>query len=240
MSFRLATASRLAALLGLVVSAAIGCSSADGGPLGDPLASEDGGADTGSSDDAGSSDDSGSGDEDTGGGASDSGAPSSDSGGTTADTGGGFDAGDGWPEAYADLEAQILAETNKRRAAGADCRTKGKFGPAGPLTMHPLLTLAARKHSKDMATKNYFAHDNLAGQSPFDRMKAEGYKGTTMGENIAAGNSTVAKTMDQWMNSDGHCANIMNPKYTQLGVGYFYTSTSKYKHYWTQNFGAGG
>jgi uncharacterized protein YkwD len=148
------------------------------------------------------------------------------------------DASTGWPAAYAALEQGILEETNKRRAAGADCHTQGKFGPAGPLVMQPQLQASARKHSKDMAEHNYFSHTDLSGGSPFDRMKAEGYTGGFMGENIAAGNATVAATMDQWMNSDGHCANIMNPKYTQLGVGYFYTSTSTYKHYWTQNFGA--
>lgn len=233
MSFRFVPGLRHVAFFALAVVVATGCSSAEFGSGAD----DDGGI---GADDAGSSGGDTGSDED-GGGTADSGAAKTDSGTPPGDTGsGGFDAGDGWPDAYATLEEQVLAETNKRRAAGADCRTKGKFGPAGPLAMHPLLTLAARKHSKDMATKNYFAHDNLEGKSPFDRMKAEGYKGSTMGENIAAGNSTAAKTVEQWMNSDGHCANIMNPKYTQLGVGYFYTSTSKYKHYWTQNFGAGG
>ena len=164
------------------------------------------------------------------GGVVDSGKPVVDSGTPSSD----------WPAEYASLEQQVLEETNKRRALGADCRTGGKFPPAPPLTMHPLLQASARKHSKDMATNNFFSHTNLSGQSSFDRMKAEGYKGTTMGENIAAGNATAVKTLDQWMASDGHCANIMSAKYTQLGVGYFYGATSKYKHYWTQNFGAGG
>ncbi len=168
--------------------------------------------------------------------AADAGRPPVDSGSGSADAG----ASGGWPAAYATLEQQVLEETNKRRALGADCRTKGRFPPAPPVTGHPLLQAAARKHSQDMALKGYFAHNNLAGLTPFDRMKAEGYKGGTMGENIAAGNATAVKTVDQWMNSDGHCANIMNAKYTQLGVGYFYSATSKYKHYWTQNFGAGG
>ncbi|MBI2392195.1 MAG: CAP domain-containing protein [Deltaproteobacteria bacterium] len=162
--------------------------------------------------------------------------PPADTGTVVTDSGASGD----WPAAYATFEQQVLEETNKRRALGADCRTGGKFGPAKPLVMHPLLQAAARKHSKDMALNNFFAHTNLAGLSPFDRMKAEGYKGTTMGENIAAGNSTAAATVQQWMNSDGHCANIMSAKYTQLGVGYWYSATSKYRHYWTQNFGAGG
>jgi uncharacterized protein YkwD len=160
----------------------------------------------------------------------DTGTVVTDTGSTTGD----------WPAAYASLEQQILVETNRRRALGASCGTKGSFGPAPALVMQSQLQWAARKHSKDMATNNYFSHTNLAGKSPFDRMRAEGYRGGTMGENIAAGNGTAAATMDQWMKSDGHCANIMNKSYTQLGVGYWYSATSTYRHYWTQNFGAGG
>ncbi len=145
-----------------------------------------------------------------------------------------------WPAEYAALEQAILVETNRRRAAGATCPSGVSFPPMGALVMHPQLQAAARKHSKDMATNNYFAHNSQDGRTPFVRMKAEGYKGGTMGENIAAGNSTAAATMDQWMKSDGHCKNIMNKSYTQLGVGYWYNSASTYRHYWTQNFGAGG
>jgi uncharacterized protein YkwD len=158
-----------------------------------------------------------------------------DTGTVVADTG-----TTGWPAAYATLEQQVLEETNKRRAAGANCGTKGSFGPAPALVMQSQLQAAARKHSKDMAENNYFSHTNLAGQSPFDRMRAEGYTGTTMGENIAAGNATALQTVTQWMNSDGHCAKIMNRSFTQLGVGYWYNASSRYRHYWTQNFGAGG
>ncbi len=169
--------------------------------------------------------------------------PATDQGASQADTGATLDsapAAPDWPADYATLEQQILEETNRRRAAGASCGTKGTFGPAPPLVMHPLLTAAARKHSEDMATRNFFSHNTPEGTTPFDRMKAAGYAGSTMGENIAAGNATAAKTMEQWMSSDGHCANIMSPKYTQLGVGYFPNPSSKLRHYWTQNFGAGG
>jgi uncharacterized protein YkwD len=226
----------------------VGCSSADGGST-DPVVDDDAATTTEDSGTTTEEDTTPSGDDV---GTADSTTPTTDTGtktdtavadtakpdtGTTVtDTG----TTDDWPAAYAALEEGILVETNKRRAAGASCGTKGTFGPAGPLVMQSQLRTAARKHSKDMATNNFFAHNNLAGKTPFDRMKAEGYKGTTMGENIAAGNGTVAATMDQWMKSDGHCANIMNKSYTQLGVGYWYNATSTYRHYWTQNFGAGG
>ncbi len=232
----------LAAVIAAVAACAsleVGCSSADGGIDG-PVVDDDAATTT---EDSGATvdDDAGGADSttpaaDTGAPKADTGTPKADTAAPPTDTG---TSGD-WPAANAALEEGILAETNKRRAAGANCNTKGTFGPAGPLVMHPLLQLAARKHSKDMATQNYFSHTNLAGKSPFDRMKAEGYKGGTMGENIAAGNATVAATMDQWMKSDGHCANIMNKSYTQLGVGYWNNPSSTYRHYWTQNFGAGG
>ncbi len=228
----------LIALVALPTVALLGCSSGDDEPVvgDDPATTLDDGGVTSGEDDASTLDDTGS---PTIGDAGADARPVPTDTGTTPPADTGTASGD-WPAAYAALEQQVLEETNKRRALGADCRTKGKFPAAKPLVMHPLLQAAARKHSKDMALKNFFAHNNLAGLTPFDRMKAEGYKGTTMGENIAAGNATAAQTVTQWMNSDGHCANIMSAKYTQLGVGYFYSATSKYKHYWTQNFGAGG
>ena len=57
----------------------------------------------------------------------------------------------------------------------------------------------------------------------------------TYGENIAAGNATAAATVEQWMNSPGHRANIMNPDFTHIGVGYIQTNGG-YRHYWVQMF----
>ncbi|HEY8376537.1 MAG TPA: CAP domain-containing protein, partial [Nannocystis sp.] len=75
------------------------------------------------------------------------------------------------------------------------------------------------------------------GESPWDRMAKAGYGNyKTAGENIAAGSATAAGTMDQWMNSDGHCANIMNPNFQHIGVGYH--PGGQWGHLWTQVFGA--
>lgn len=78
----------------------------------------------------------------------------------------------------------------------------------------------------------HFSHTSLDGRSPYDRMKDAGYTYAYAAENIAAGNSTVAATLAQWLNSAGHCANIMNSKAIELGVGYAYNSNATYKHYW--------
>ena len=68
-------------------------------------------------------------------------------------------------------------------------------------------------------------------------MKWVGYNYSVVGENIAVGNSTVDATMKQWLSSPGHCANIMNRNFTEIGIGYDYGASSTYKHYWVQNFG---
>jgi uncharacterized protein YkwD len=88
-----------------------------------------------------------------------------------------------------------------------------------------------------MADNDYFAHNNLMGESPFDRMQLAGYNYSWAGENIAAGNSAATATMGQWLgSSSGHCENIMNPAFEHLGVGY--AQGGSFGHYWTQNFGA--
>ena len=141
-----------------------------------------------------------------------------------------------WEPGFTELENEILQIVNQHRAEGANCGSAGSFGPAGPLTMNPALRCAARVHSQDMVDRNFFDHTNPSGESPFQRMGQAGYNYSTAGENIAAGNSTAAATMQQWMDSDGHCGNIMNPSFTEIGVGYY--PGGQYGHVWTQTFGA--
>jgi uncharacterized protein YkwD len=140
-----------------------------------------------------------------------------------------------WQAGWSALEDEVVTIANQRRAEGANCGSKGSFGPAGPLKMDPLLRCAARMHSKDMVDRDFFSHDNPDGESPWDRIAKTGYGGYSgAGENIAAGSATAAAVIDQWMNSDGHCANIMNPAFNWIGVGYY--PGGGYGHYWTQVF----
>lgn len=147
------------------------------------------------------------------------------------------DAAKGWSAEWRQLEEDVLVIVNQKRAAGASCGAEGNFGPAPPLTMDPNLRCAGRMHSKDMADRDFFSHTNPDNESPWDRMDKAGYGAySNAGENIAAGSPDAAGTMDQWMNSDGHCANIMNPDFEHIGVGYH--PGGQYGHLWTQVFGA--
>jgi uncharacterized protein YkwD len=134
------------------------------------------------------------------------------------------------------LEDEIVALVNQRRAMGADCGGT-QFAATGPVVMNAQLRAAARAHSLDMGTRSFFAHNSPEGTTPFQRIAAAGYTGSPQGENIAAGGATAASTMMQWMNSPGHCRNIMNPQYRSIGVGYARVQGSRYTHYWTQKFG---
>ena len=136
----------------------------------------------------------------------------------------------------AQFRAELLTAVNSARKVARTCGTTS-YPAVPPLTVNTQLNTAAQGHAANMAAKNFFSHTGLDGKSPFDRMTAAGYKYSYAGENIAAGNATVAATMTQWLNSPGHCANIMSKNFTQIGFGYDNSSTSTYKHYWVQNFG---
>ncbi len=94
----------------------------------------------------------------------------------------------------------------------------------------------ARGHSTDMATRNYFAHQNPEGKTPGNRLDNGGVNWTACSENIVAGYYDPYAIANGWYNSEGHRKNILNSKYKYLGIGFAYKSTAEYKYYGTQNF----
>jgi len=56
--------------------------------------------------------------------------------------------------------------------------------------------------------------------SPSDRLAAAQYVWEAYGENVAMGQRSAAEVVSAWMKSPGHRANILNPRYTELGIGY--------------------
>ncbi|MEE2755348.1 MAG: CAP domain-containing protein [Myxococcota bacterium] len=144
---------------------------------------------------------------------------------------------DAWPRDWIAFEEAVLEETNRARAVSRSC-DMDQFEPAPPLEMDIYLTYAARLHARDMGLNDYFEHTSLDGRSATDRMRQAGFMGASpTGENIAAGQSTPAEVVESWINSPGHCRNIMDPDYTVLGVGYSVAETGRFDTYWVQNFG---
>ena len=109
-----------------------------------------------------------------------------------------------------------------------------------PLTFNTQLFTAAQNHSLSMANNDFFSHINPNGSDSFDRIQDTGYQYSTAGENIAAGYLTPEAVVQGWMNSQGHRANLLNPNFTEIGLGYFYLQNDRgnvnYNSYWTQIF----
>ena len=131
----------------------------------------------------------------------------------------------------------LLAQVNAARAKPRMCGRQ-RFAAARPLSWNASLGAAAQGHSKAMAYGNYFAHQDPDGDTAVDRARAAGFRGRQIGENIAAGQGSASKAMAGWLASPGHCANLMNPMFTQVGAGYATEARSDEGVYWTMMFGA--
>lgn len=121
--------------------------------------------------------------------------------------------------------SQVISLVNAARA-DAGC---------GPVAADGALTAAAQAHSADMAAGDYFSHTSKDGRTFADRIRAAGYSGGALAENIAAGQSSAASVMAGWMDSPAHRATILNCSYRHIGVGV--AQGGSYGTYWTQDFG---
>ncbi len=132
------------------------------------------------------------------------------------------------------FQQEILDRVNQARAAGRTCGTK-TYGPAPALRWNGVLFNAAGAHSTDMAANNYFSHTSQDGRNPGQRITGAGYAWSAYGENIAAGQTSAQAVVDGWLASPGHCANIMNASYADIGTACVASSTSTYRTYWTMD-----
>jgi len=116
-------------------------------------------------------------------------------------------------------EQQVLDLVNQeRQKAGLNA-----------LTMDSRLSKVAMDKAQDMYNNNYFDHQSPTYGSPFDMMNSNGITYNAAGENIAKGQTSPTEVMNQWMNSPGHRANILNGSYTKIGIAY-------YNNEWVQEF----
>jgi uncharacterized protein YkwD len=130
----------------------------------------------------------------------------------------------------------VLELVNKERTTGATCGDT-YFQPTTPLSSNQKLADSAIAHAQDMAVNDYFSHESKNGEKLKDRVNKQEYSWLTIGENIAKGQKTSAQVVRDWMNSPGHCKNIMNPNFGELGVGR--DDNLRKEYIWVQVFGRG-
>ena len=151
-----------------------------------------------------------------------------------------------------DMKAEYLKAINDARNVSQDCGTEGSFSAVSALIWNDSLYSAAFEHSNDMAESNTFSHNGSGTNSDWtgvelgkqstskERIENNAYADwNRIGENIAAGQmyTTAEEVVKGWLASDGHCANIMNPDFNELGMAKMEKSGTTYDIYWTQNFG---
>ena len=126
-------------------------------------------------------------------------------------------------------EAEMLGAVNFHRAANG----------VAPLVACGNLNEAAQAHSQDQADHSSMSHNGSDGSTVGERAGRAGYAGWyRLGENVAYGYPDIASVMAGWMGSSGHKANILDGRFTHLGVGRARSGTGPW--YWTQVFGAAG
>lgn len=130
---------------------------------------------------------------------------------------------------------EMLALVNQVRSRGRNCGNKW-YPVAPPVTWSAELAQAATAHSQDMADRRYFSH-RAPAPAPYGAafgQRADYFKYPLFprSENIAAGDTTAREAIDSWVKSAGHCANLMDPSATQVGMGH-----DRASRYWTQMFG---
>ncbi len=134
------------------------------------------------------------------------------------------------------LREGMLALVNRARAQPRSCGAKA-FDAAPPLAWNDALASAAQSHASAMATRNYFSHTGHDGSTPAQRVEHHGYRYRATGENIAAGNLTLEAAMAGWLQSPGHCAALMNSRFTEMGAAFAVNPASRMGIYWAQSFG---
>jgi uncharacterized protein YkwD len=135
------------------------------------------------------------------------------------------------------VEREVLARVNAARAEPRRCG-KTFYAAAAPLALSEQLSRIAAGHSAAMGARDDLAHQDPDGSMPADRVRRGGYDARIVGENVASGVPTAAEVVAGWLASPGHCANIMDVRFTEMGIAYAVAPRSEGAIYWTQLFAA--
>jgi len=130
---------------------------------------------------------------------------------------------------------QVLNLVNRARASSRRCGAT-LYNASQPLRLNALLDKAAQRHASDMARHKQMTHAGSDGSTPAQRVTRQGYRWKAVGENVAAGAGSAEEVVAGWLASPGHCANIMNSQFTEMGVAFAVNRHDDLVVYWAQNF----
>lgn len=141
-------------------------------------------------------------------------------------------------EVDSELKQQMLTLVNNARTQDRSCNGQ-LFNATTAVTWNDKLAVAAKVHSDDMATNNFFAHQGSNSLEVGGRVQIAGYTFITVGENLYAGAANSAEAIEGLLNSTtGHCENIMDPNFKEMGVACTRVADTEFGTYYTQVLGA--
>lgn len=139
-----------------------------------------------------------------------------------------------------DEKTTLLELVNDIRQKGCNCGDE-YMPPVNSIKWNDTLQKAAQIHSDDMAENNFFEHAGSDGKDGGYRIESVGYIWSWWGENIykeqslGASISLAKNAFNAWLNSAGHCKNMMNSNFTDMGVAKNLRRKNN-TTFWTQNF----
>lgn len=138
------------------------------------------------------------------------------------------------PDASANaLDERVLALVNEARGEPRRCGNEA-FPAAVPVRGDAALREAAKAHARDMAAHALLGHRGSDGSMPADRATRAGYAWKAVAENVAGGQPSAEEVVNTWLASPGHCANLMNPRYSETGIAHAINPDAEKGIYWVQ------
>jgi uncharacterized protein YkwD len=106
------------------------------------------------------------------------------------------------------------------------------------LTWESRLAASAHEQASDLAVHDRLSHTDSRNRGLGTRLRSVGYAAAGAGENLAAGQTDIDDALQAWLASPSHCANLMQPEYSDVGLACMQRRGSRYERFWVAHFGA--
>lgn len=133
---------------------------------------------------------------------------------------------------------RLFAAVNAARAVARRCGDTREYAAVPPLARSAALDEAALAHARDIAARGALGHEGADGSTAGERVVRAGYRWSTVGENVAAGQQSADESVDIWLESPGHCRNLMDPRFRDTGVAVAVNEDDDRVIYWVQVYAA--
>ncbi len=130
---------------------------------------------------------------------------------------------------------RAVEQLNALRRQPASCAASA--ADVQHLTWESRLAASATEQARDLAVQDRLSHVDSRNRGLGVRLRSVGYAAAGAGENLAAGQNDIGDTLQAWLASPSHCANLMQPEYRDVGLACVQRRGSRYERFWVAHFG---